>query len=957
MRPFARFLLLISALIPPGLQAQTRTPWEDSRIQGSPEPPPPFVNREVFPALELSNALELATAPGSDRFFVVERNGRILSFVPSAGGEDPQTVLELKPGRPDLGNAYGIAFHPKWRENRRVFVTYTLKPGLDDGSRLSRFELSRLDPPVINPTSETILLTWLSGGHNGAHLQFGPDGFLYLTTGDGEVPTPPDPRNTGQDLSDLLSSVLRLDVDREEGGHAYAVPPDNPFLAVPNARPEIWAYGLRNPWKISFGPRGELWCGDVGWELWEMIHLVTRGSNHGWSTLEASQPVRSDPPPNPSPITPPVVAHPHTEAASITGGYVYTGKRYPELSGAYIYGDYETGKIWALWHDGEQITQHLEIADTPHKVVSFGRAPDGEIYYIHYDPESTIHELVPNPDFGRPTNFPVKLSDTGLFTDPRRQTASPGVYEYRLDEPMWQDGATARRFVAFPKESMLKSNVVRRPNGVIQRIDRIWPEDAVLAKTIFAPESAEKPVETQILHFDGAVWKGYTYRWRDDGSDADLVSKDGDRAILGEGDTAMEWRFHARGECDRCHTARSGVALGFQPEQLAAILADDPSADPVATLQALRLVDQDFKIKTSTPKTDESEIEAQARDWLHVNCAHCHRQAAGGSAAIRLDRSQTVEQMALLGEKPLRGELGIGDARLVTPGAPWRSVLVNRIARSGAGHMPIIGPQTVDLRGFGVLWDWIVGMEDREDTRTAAQQFEDQRDAGLLASLESGGAADEAIQTLLGHVPGALRLLRAMDSDALSDSVREAAITGGLASPNADVRALFERFRPAGERLATVGMKPDPAAVLSLKSDVEEGRSLLTQTGKMAVCLSCHLLRGEGRNVGPELSRVGARLKPEQLFESLVEPSKVIAQGYGTVTLSPKNGDTPHTGFLMGEADDAYSLRTMTGEVLTLSKSDVEVTRAPVSLMPEGLVQGLTPQELADVIAYLASLK
>jgi hypothetical protein len=154
---------------------------------------------------------------------------------------------------------------------------------------------------------------------------------------------------------------LRLDVDHEEGGKAYSIPKDNPFIATSGAMPEIWAFGFRNPWKISFDAKGRLWCGDVGWELWEMIHLVQRGGNHGWSAMEASQPIKPETK-GPGEIIPPVAAHPHTEAASITGGYVYHGSRFPELRDAYIYGDYETGKIWALWHDGKQVTRREEIA-------------------------------------------------------------------------------------------------------------------------------------------------------------------------------------------------------------------------------------------------------------------------------------------------------------------------------------------------------------------------------------------------------------------------------------------------------------------------------------------------------------------------------------------------------------------------------------------------------------------
>ncbi len=159
----------------------------------------------------------------------------------------------------------------------------------------------------------------------------------------------PDPFQTGQDTSDLLSSILRIDVDHPPAGKPYRIPEDNPFFNRKGSRPEVWAYGLRNPWRMSFDrASGALWVADVGWELWEMVYQVERGGNYGWSIMEGPQSIHPDWKRGPTPILPPVKAHPHTEAASITGGFVYNGHRLKELVGAYIYGDWVTGKIWAL---------------------------------------------------------------------------------------------------------------------------------------------------------------------------------------------------------------------------------------------------------------------------------------------------------------------------------------------------------------------------------------------------------------------------------------------------------------------------------------------------------------------------------------------------------------------------------------------------------------------------------
>ncbi|MCA1964989.1 MAG: PQQ-dependent sugar dehydrogenase, partial [Prosthecobacter sp.] len=243
--------------------------WTGSRIQGRPEPPRPMVAEQVFHSLSFNQALEMVAVPGVRRFVAVEDKGKVWTFPQDPKTAEKTLLIDLKALQPELTHGYGVAFHPRWRENGYVFLTYTLREKLEDGSRLSRFKLAQMEPPVLDPGSETVVLTWLSGGHNGACIHFGPDGMLYLSTGDGTAPSPPDSLNTGQGVNDLLSCVLRVDVDRAEAGRPYGIPADNPFVGTPGARPEIWAFGFRNPWKISFDAKGRLWCGDVGWELWE----------------------------------------------------------------------------------------------------------------------------------------------------------------------------------------------------------------------------------------------------------------------------------------------------------------------------------------------------------------------------------------------------------------------------------------------------------------------------------------------------------------------------------------------------------------------------------------------------------------------------------------------------------------------------------------------------------------
>jgi glucose/arabinose dehydrogenase len=384
-----------------------RVPWTGSKIAGTPEPPPPYTVEPAFPHLKFKFPVVLVPAKGTDRLFVGELPGTIVSFPNDPGCTKADLALDVAKLHPDLTMFSGLIFHPKFDENRYVYVCYALKNDLPDGSIVSRFEVGRTDPPVIDPKSEKVLLTFWSGGHNGGCLDFGTDGQLYISTGDGAGPSPPDTKMTGQDCSDLLSSILRIDVDHTEPGKAYRIPADNPFVKTPGVRPEIWAFGFRNPWRMSIDrATGDLWVGDVGCELWEMVDKVKRGGNYGWSVMEGPQPVHVEGRRGPTPILAPTRAHPHSEAASITGGYVYHGTRLPELAGAYIYGDYQTGIIWGLRCPGESVTWHRELARTPIHLSAFGESNAGELYLVDHDRTHQIYRLVPNPAAQVKHDFP-----------------------------------------------------------------------------------------------------------------------------------------------------------------------------------------------------------------------------------------------------------------------------------------------------------------------------------------------------------------------------------------------------------------------------------------------------------------------------------------------------------------------------------------------------------------------
>ncbi len=275
----------------------------------------------------------------------------------------------------------GVAFHPQFKQNGQFFLYYTTRKA-PHTSVVSRFRTLAGDPTKADPQSEEELLRipqpyW---NHNGGGLAFGPDGHLYIALGDGGFKD--DPHGNGQNLETLLGSILRIDVNRKDPGRNYAIPPDNPFVGRPKAQPEIFAYGFRNVWGMSFDPAtGVLWAADVGQDLWEEIDLVVKGGNYGWKLREGFHKFKDGADPRPDLIEP-IWEYHHDIGKSITGGVVYRGKKWPELVGCYLYADYVTNKVWALRYDPQQrkVVANYSLQDAKMPIISFGVDGEGEVY-------------------------------------------------------------------------------------------------------------------------------------------------------------------------------------------------------------------------------------------------------------------------------------------------------------------------------------------------------------------------------------------------------------------------------------------------------------------------------------------------------------------------------------------------------------------------------------------------
>lgn len=325
-----------------------------------------------------------SSGPGDDRLYVVEQAGVIRLIERGRVAPDPFLDITARVASGGEKGLLSVAFHPKYRENGYFYLDYTTRRDGELYTHVSRFR--RASDTRGDPDSETVLLEIAQpfDNHNGGQLAFGPDGFLYIGMGDGGSAN--DPQGNGQNLSTLLGDLLRIDVDRRDEGRNYAIPPDNPFVGVLGAREEIWAYGLRNPWRFSFDrSTGLLYLADVGQSREEEIDVIRRGGNYGWAIMEGSlchdrdkaRCRRND-------LVPPILTYGRWAGISVTGGFVVRDPAAGALCGAYVYGDYGSGRIWGLRYEGGKVTRQRELMNTAFNISSFGEGPQAEVYVVDY---------------------------------------------------------------------------------------------------------------------------------------------------------------------------------------------------------------------------------------------------------------------------------------------------------------------------------------------------------------------------------------------------------------------------------------------------------------------------------------------------------------------------------------------------------------------------------------------
>ncbi|WP_062059704.1 PQQ-dependent sugar dehydrogenase [Cellvibrio sp. OA-2007] len=662
----------------------------------------------VFPSLpNIANATNLLQAPNDNSYWYATRqSGRVVRFQNNANVNTLTEVLNIE-DRVDFSGGetglLGMAFHPQFTVNRYVYFNYIGRNASNNlETRVTRFEVS--SNGVINRDSEIILLRFNQpySNHNGGQVAFGSDGYLYISSGDGG--SGGDPQQNGQNKNNLLGKILRIDVNNISGGRNYAIPADNPFATTGGAA-EIWAYGLRNPWRFSFDRKtNELWVGDVGQSAWEEVNLVTAGGNYGWGDMEGDFCYSGRANCSMANKIKPVLSISHnTGVCSVIGGYVYRGAQYPAAYGKYFFTDYCVNTMQSITRNSSGTVSVSSHGNVPLNIVSFAQDNLGELYALGQSGAGVqIVKMQATGGELQPGTMAANLSATGCVNSANPTLPAAAMIPYKVASPFWSDTAEKERYLSLPNNTSI---------DLTSAGDFLFPVGSVLMKHF---KLNNRYIETRLFARGELGWQGFSYEWRDDQTDARLLSDGKEKLIEG-----VQWQYPSRGQCLTCHTQVANFVLGLETLQLNNAIrytASGVTAHQLDTLGHINIFSSEIsaaqKTKTLFALDDTSATLAQrARSYLHSNCSNCHSPSGPTPVNLDLRFSTTLSSTFTCNMQPVAGDLGISNARIIAPGEPERSVLLARMKARDDNQMPPLGSHLVDQAAVDVIAAWIGGLE------------------------------------------------------------------------------------------------------------------------------------------------------------------------------------------------------------------------------------------------------
>ncbi len=658
----------------------------------------------AFPNLSVPGPTYIThSGDGTNRLFVPERGGTITVFANDRNATQTTTFLDISSRVDSNGGEaglIGLAFDPAYRTNGYFYVNYVNVTAGQRKVRISRFRDTSRGANTAAASSEKIVLEidHANGYHFGGWLGFGPDGMLYISHGDGGNQT-----NAGETAT-LFGKVLRIRVDANTG--TYTIPSDNPFG---NA---VWALGFRNPWRCSFDRGGshDLFCGDVGEGSREEVNRIKKGLDYGWPAFEGSQPFSPSTRPY-SDFEPPLVQYDHSVGVAVVGGYVYRGSALPSQVGRYFYADAGgSGNVWSIQFDGSgNVASNTVAASGANIVYSMGEDEAGEIYAASQPGIIYRFEAVNSPSTA--VTMPATLSATGLFSNLAPLTPSPGVIDYEVNAPFWSDGARKQRWLVVPAGATIGFAA-----------DGAWsfPLGTITVKhfELPLPGGGTTRVETRVMVNRADGWTGYTYRWRADQSDADLLTTGATAAYdsinpATGGATRITWTFPSQAQCMNCHTQASGRVLGVNTLQFNrdhTYQSSGRADNQLRTLNHIGLFGGDIGSAAQygampDPSSTQASLESRAKAYLESNCANCHQPGGPTSVNMDLRYGTAVAAMNIVGVAA--GIPTVSGALRIAPGNHANSDLWRRATSTTSTRMPPLGSTLVDEQGLQSLSAWI----------------------------------------------------------------------------------------------------------------------------------------------------------------------------------------------------------------------------------------------------------
>ncbi len=661
----------------------------------------------------LSRPVQMVFKPNSTEHFIVQQRGLIITRKDLKSPFKPWLDYRSKVSQSaNETGLLGFALHPQFPKTPKFYLNYTIQTSRfpeTHRTKIVEMRIMQNGMPDLNSEKSIMEFDQPYTNHNGGDMKFGPDGLLYISVGDGG--SGKDPENHSQNLASPLGKMLRVNVDKPFTTSVFATNakgnpsfPKTSSFSSSLAIPQIYAYGLRNPWRFSFDSlTKQLWTADVGQNLQEEVNILQYKGNYGWRIMEGKSCHMPSVNCNQQGLILPVFQYKHSEGRSATGGFVYRGSKIPGLYGHYIFGDYVSGKIWALNYVGGQVKSHKEIYSAANlQVVSFAQDSKGELYVIGFN--GNIYSIEPAKTITNIKPMPTKLSSTGCFANMDPEKPVSNAIKINVNAPLWSDGAIKDRYVLLQgnqKASIGQDGTWNYPLGttlIKNFFFNVFQKDGTSKKQI---------VETRFFIKKTSGFKGYSYQWNDDQTEAILLTTRATKNLKVElaGKTInLTYQYPSSADCITCHSTQTEGPLALTTLQTFNV--NSTGKQQWTDFFNRGLLDKVPNGNFNSLDGYNKSQKAHASNYLHVHCGSCHNGSGGagrGNFNFSLPNQTPEKELC-----DLKVNVNGQDRSLIDPSDPQNSWLYVRAESSDPLlRMPPISTSLNSSFHLNALADWI----------------------------------------------------------------------------------------------------------------------------------------------------------------------------------------------------------------------------------------------------------